>query len=454
MIPHRRVDWRAWICSTGRARRARAARARPTTPRRRWKGPSSASSTRAATATFTVARLKLERGGDVVTVVGSLVGVPAGAVLRVSGRFETTARFGDQFRVDALHRGRAADDRGPAPLSRLGADQGHRARVRVAHRRALRHRDAGDPRPRSGPHQRGAGHRAVARARHPRGLERAARGAQGDGVPAGLRRVARVRGAHLQDATARRRSRACARTRTGSPSTCGASASCRPTSWRRRWASRATRPSRAEAGVRHVLDEEGGNGHVFVPRPRLAQKAAALLDLPEESADAAIDRLAQAGRRRAGRVGRRGRARARRLRGGPLPGRGGAGGRAAPAARRAGAARWRSTWTRALAWYEKRGGHRAGAPAGRGGDDRAHRQGRGHHRRPGRRQDHDRARHRVDPRQEGGARRARGADGARRQAAVGRDRRAGVDAAPPARMAPRRGELRAQRRAPAGGGRA
>ena len=32
--------------------------------------------------TFTVARLKLERGGDVVTVVGSLVGVPAGAVPR------------------------------------------------------------------------------------------------------------------------------------------------------------------------------------------------------------------------------------------------------------------------------------------------------------------------------------------------------------------------------------
>ena len=58
-------------------------------------------------------------------------------------------------------------------------------------------------------------------------------------------------------------------------------------------------PARAEAGVRHVLDDEGGNGHVFVPRPRLAQKAAALLDLPEDSVDAAIDRLAQHGRRRA-----------------------------------------------------------------------------------------------------------------------------------------------------------
>ena len=126
-------------------------------------------------------------------------------------------------------------------------------------------------------------------------------------------------------------------------------------------------PSRAEAGVRHVLDEEGGNGHVFVPRPRLAQKAAALLDLPEESADAAIDRLAQAGRRRAGRVGGRGRARARRLRGrastGPRP-RWRPGCASCSPRPRPG---WRSIEARALAWYEKRGRHRAGAPAGRGG---------------------------------------------------------------------------------------
>jgi len=54
-------------------------------------------------------------------------------------------------------------------------------------------------------------------------------------------------------------------------------------------------PSRAEAGVRHVLDEEGGNGHVYVPRPRLGQRAAALLDLPEDAVDAAIDRLAKTG---------------------------------------------------------------------------------------------------------------------------------------------------------------
>jgi exodeoxyribonuclease V alpha subunit len=44
-----------------------------------------------------------------------------------------------------------------------------------------------------------------------------------------------------------------------------------------------------------VLDEEGGNGHVYVPRPRLGQRAAALLDLPEDAVDAAIDRLAKTG---------------------------------------------------------------------------------------------------------------------------------------------------------------
>ena len=49
---------------------------------------------------FTVARLQLEgRPGAVVTVVGSLLGVPAGTALRVQGRYETTARFGEQFRA-------------------------------------------------------------------------------------------------------------------------------------------------------------------------------------------------------------------------------------------------------------------------------------------------------------------------------------------------------------------
>ncbi|HSY41816.1 MAG TPA: ATP-dependent RecD-like DNA helicase, partial [Polyangia bacterium] len=54
-------------------------------------------------------------------------------------------------------------------------------------------------------------------------------------------------------------------------------------------------PARLEAGVRHVLDDESGNGHVFVPRARLCQKTSALLEQPEEDIAAAIERLARAG---------------------------------------------------------------------------------------------------------------------------------------------------------------
>jgi exodeoxyribonuclease V alpha subunit len=54
-------------------------------------------------------------------------------------------------------------------------------------------------------------------------------------------------------------------------------------------------PGRIEAGVRHTLDDEAGNGNVFVSRARLVQKAAALLEVPEELAGEAIDRLARTG---------------------------------------------------------------------------------------------------------------------------------------------------------------
>ena len=39
---------------------------------------------------FTVARLKVEKQTEVVTIVGSLLGVPAGAALRVHGRSTLT----------------------------------------------------------------------------------------------------------------------------------------------------------------------------------------------------------------------------------------------------------------------------------------------------------------------------------------------------------------------------
>ena len=244
--------------------------------------------------TFTVARLKLERGGDVVTVVGSLVGVPAGAVLRVSGRFETTQRFGDQFRVtrytevapqtiEGLRRylgsglikgigpefaSRIVDRFGIETLEILDRDPGRISEV-----------------PGIGPSRARAIRTAWSAQRE---VRKVMVFLQGYGVsPAFAARIYKKYGAA-----------AIARVRENpyrlafdvwgigflsADKLAAALGVARDA------------PSRAEAGVRHVLDDEDGNGHVYVPRPRLAQKAAALLDLPEDSAEAAIDRLAKTG---------------------------------------------------------------------------------------------------------------------------------------------------------------
>jgi exodeoxyribonuclease V alpha subunit len=52
---------------------------------------------------------------------------------------------------------------------------------------------------------------------------------------------------------------------------------------------------RVDAGVRHVLDEGGGSGHVFLPRGRLRTDAAARLEVDEALVEAALDRLAISG---------------------------------------------------------------------------------------------------------------------------------------------------------------
>ena len=401
---------------------------------------------------FTVARLKLERGGDVVTVVGSLVGIPAGAVLRVSGRFETTARFGDQFRVTATPRSRPQTIEGLRRYLGSGLIKGIGPEFasRIVDRFGIETLEILDREPGRISEVPGIGPSRARAIRAAWSAQREVRKVmvflQGYGVsPAFAARIYKKYGAA-----------AIARVRENpyrlafdvwgigflsADKLAAALGVARDA------------PSRAEAGVRHVLDDEGGNGHVFVPRPRLAQKAAALLDLPEESADAAIDRLAKLGDVALD---------ASVVEDARAPAVYEAGLYQAEAALAAGLRQLLAAPAPRLAIDEdararlvREGGrHRARAPAGRGREDRADGQGRRHHRRSGRRQDDDRARHRVDPRQEGRVGRARGADGARRQAAVGRDGRAGVDAAPPAGMASRRGELLAQRRAPAGGGRA
>ena len=49
---------------------------------------------------YTVARVDTGRGGDPVTVVGSLVGAQPGEALRMRGRWGSHPQFGRQFHVE------------------------------------------------------------------------------------------------------------------------------------------------------------------------------------------------------------------------------------------------------------------------------------------------------------------------------------------------------------------
>jgi exodeoxyribonuclease V alpha subunit len=244
--------------------------------------------------TFTVARLKLERGGDLVTIVGSLVGIPAGAVLRVSGRFETTARFGDQFRVSRYTEVAPQTIEGLRRYLGSGLIKGIGPEFasRIVARFGIETLEILDRDPGRISEVPGIGPSRARAIRSAWSAQREVRKVmvflQGYGVsPAFAARIYKKYGAA-----------AIARVRENpyrlafdvwgigflsADKLAAALGIARDA------------PSRAEAGVRHVLDDEGGNGHVFVPRPRLAQKAAALLELPEEAADAAIDRLARTG---------------------------------------------------------------------------------------------------------------------------------------------------------------
>jgi exodeoxyribonuclease V alpha subunit len=54
-------------------------------------------------------------------------------------------------------------------------------------------------------------------------------------------------------------------------------------------------PERAQAGVLHVLGEFSNDGHVFYPRPKLVETAAALLEIDAGIIEQAVNALAEAG---------------------------------------------------------------------------------------------------------------------------------------------------------------
>jgi exodeoxyribonuclease V alpha subunit len=243
---------------------------------------------------FTVARLRLDDGERIVTVVGSLMGVPAGAALRVVGRFETTARFGEQFRVARY------TEVAPATLeglrrylgSGLIKGIGPEFATRIVARFGIETLEVLDRDPGRIGEVPGIGPSRARAVRDAWNAQRQVREVmvflQGYGVsPAfaariykryGAASIARVRenpyrlafdvwGIGFQSADKLAAALGVAR----------------------------DAPARIEAGVRHALDDEANAGHVFVPRARLTQKAATLLEVPEESAGAAIDRLARSG---------------------------------------------------------------------------------------------------------------------------------------------------------------
>ena len=243
---------------------------------------------------FTVARLKLERDGEVITVVGSLVGVPAGASLRLVGRFETNARFGAQFKIEHYTEVAPATLEGLRRYLGSGLIKGIGPELasRIVDRFGIETLEILDREPARIGEVAGIGQSRARAVRDAWAAQRQVREVmvflQGYGVsPAFAARIYKRYGA-ASIARVRENPYRLAFDVWGigflSADKLAAALGVAPDA-----------PARLEAGVRHVLDDESGNGHVFVPRARLCQKASALLDQPEEGVAAAIDRLARAG---------------------------------------------------------------------------------------------------------------------------------------------------------------
>ena len=243
---------------------------------------------------FTVARLKLERDGEVITVVGSLVGVPAGASLRLVGRFETTARFGAQFRIEHYTEVAPATLEGLRRYLGSGLIKGIGPELasRIVDRFGIETLEILDRDPTRIGEVAGIGQSRARAVRDAWAAQRQVREVmvflQGYGVsPAFAARIYKRYGA-ASIARVRENPYRLAFDVWGigflSADKLAAALGVAPDA-----------PARLEAGVRHVLDDESGNGHVFVPRARLCQKASSLLEQPEEGVAAAIDRLARAG---------------------------------------------------------------------------------------------------------------------------------------------------------------
>jgi len=244
--------------------------------------------------TFTVARLRVEEASEPVTIVGSLLGIPVGATLRVVGQQEANPRFGPQVRVSSY------TEVDPATLeglrrylgSGLVKGIGPEFAARIVERFGIRTLEILDESPHRINEVSGIGPSRAKAIKQAWAAQREVRKVmvflQGHGVsPAfatriykryGASSIARVRenpyrlafdvwgiGFLSADRLA---------------STLG-----------------IDRESdvRVEAGVRHVVEEASTSGDVFVPEERLLRLAAHLLGVDGTKVAAALERLAKSG---------------------------------------------------------------------------------------------------------------------------------------------------------------
>jgi exodeoxyribonuclease V alpha subunit len=243
---------------------------------------------------FTVARLAREGAVEPVTVVGSLLGLPQGARLRLRGSYENNPRFGRQFRVQSY------TELSPETLvgirRYLGAGLvkgiGPQFASRIVERFGIRTLEILDAQPERIREVPGIGPSRAQAIQEAWTAQRRLREVmvflQGYGVsPAfaariykryGAAAVARVRENPFRLAfdvwgigflSADRLATALGIARDSD--------------------------ARVQAGVRHVLDQADGLGHVYLPRSRLVEEAAKLLEVEPQLVEAAVDRLGRAG---------------------------------------------------------------------------------------------------------------------------------------------------------------
>ena len=243
---------------------------------------------------FTVARLKVAGQAEPVTVVGSLLGLPVGARLRARGHYEDNPRFGRQFRIDSF------TELSPQTLEGikryLGAGLikgiGPELAAHIVARFGAKTLQVLDERPERIREVPGIGE---GRARAIRQAWLAQRGQretmvflQGYGVsPALAARIFKRYGAET-----------ILRVRENPYRLAFDVWGIGFLSADRLAASLGIGKEtdvRVEAGVRHALEEAGGQGHVYVARARLVEDASQRLGVDQTLVEPAIDRLARRG---------------------------------------------------------------------------------------------------------------------------------------------------------------